>query len=390
MPMMDYEGSEDKKRLSPEQREMLYDSLRSKYEAAGNRDAIDQAEKKANMQRMGAGVLDGFAMYATAENGVKNPVKFDQLRAKADKGVSDAERARKENMESVLKGDQMDRMDQDRAFEDKTRGRTEKTWADSDAVAARENDANSQESEMARDLAKRMMPTKDFTGMTAAELKRGLPTLEKIYSVEQAKQGRIDAAKERSFIRNESAEERRENKRRDDARYQKEQSDKLTEKEFKLTTPYGLANTEQDAKDLRDAHESKRSFDAKIDEMIALRKKHNGGAIWNREDVERGKQLSNDALLEYKNMAKLGVLSSSDTNIINSIIPTDPLEYKAAGLLGQDPILTKMEKFKADNDNSFKEKVKTRTRSQGQGQGQQTEAPKSPPAGGMHGSQLPD
>jgi hypothetical protein len=387
MAMMNYEGS-DEKRLSPEQRQMLYDSLRQKYEAAGNRDGVAAAEKKANMQRMGAGLLDGFSMYTTAENGVKNPVKFDQLREKADKGVSDAERDRKEKMDAVLKGDQLDQLDKDRVFQDKTRSRTETDWKDSDAVKSRENDPASEESQMARDLAKRMMPTKDFGNMTAAELKRGLPTLEKIYSVEQGKQARVDAARERSFARTESAAERAENKRVAEEKERREREEKETEKGYKLNTPYGMANTEQDAKELREGHESKKAFDSKIQEMIALREKHNGGATFNREDVARGKQLSREALLEYKNMAKLGVLSQSDTDIVEAIIPKDPLEYNVSGIVGQDPTLANLKKFKADSDSNFEEKIKTRTRgampSKAAGQ-----AP-AQPMGAMHGSQLPD
>ncbi len=122
-----------------------------------------------------------------------------------------------------------------------------------------------------------------------------------------------------------------------------------------------MANTSDDAKKLKEAHESKSSFDSKIQEMIDLRQKY-GGELMNREAVARGKQLSKDLLLEYKNMAKLGVLSKSDESIINSIIPEDPLGFSAAGALGQDPILHTLKKFKQDSDKDFSTRVATRTR----------------------------
>lgn len=140
--------------------------------------------------------------------------------------------------------------------------------------------------------------------------------------------------------------------------------DVLTEKKEEkiqgLKTPYGLANTTDDAKQLKEAHESKKSFDSKLQEMIALRKKY-GAEYLNRNAVGRGKQLSKDLLLEYKNMAKLGVLSQSDNDIINAIIPDDPLAQDWAP--GQDPILHKLEKFQEDKDQDFQTRVQTRTRS---------------------------
>jgi len=186
---------------------------------------------------------------------------------------------------------------------------------------------------------------------------------------------KVSAADQESIFRplqlKEQIESRKEQARilagqRLDAKAEKKAADqaKLDEKMQGLKTPFGLANTEDDAKKLKEAHESKSNFDNKINEMIALRQKHHGGTIWNREDVARGKQLSKDLLLEYKNMAKLGVLSQSDENIINAIIPEDPLAYASpmAAMQGQDPILGNLKKFKSDSDKDFSTRVATRTR----------------------------
>lgn len=179
---------------------------------------------------------------------------------------------------------------------------------------------------------------------------------ENIFKPLQLKEN-IEARKEQAKI---LAGDRAENR----AAREFDKQSKLDEKMQGLKTPYGLANNEDDAKKLKEAYESKKNFDGKIKEMIALRKKHGGGASLNREDVGRGKQLSKDLLLEYKNMAKLGVLSKSDEDIINAIIPEDPLAYNSplAAFNGQDPILHKLEKFKGDSDKDFSTKVSTRTR----------------------------
>lgn len=139
---------------------------------------------------------------------------------------------------------------------------------------------------------------------------------------------------------------------------------KQDERTEQLATPYGQAISLDDAKQIKEGHVSKKSFDNKVQAMIDLREKHGGGAIFNREDIARGKQLSKDALLEYKNMAKLGVLSKSDEDIINAIIPEDPLEYNSplAAIQGQDPILHKLKAFKADSDKNFTEATYARTR----------------------------
>ena len=140
---------------------------------------------------------------------------------------------------------------------------------------------------------------------------------------------------------------------------------KMDEKAQAMQTPYGLANSVDDAKQLKEAHESKKNFDSKLNEMIALREKNKGGALLNRDDVGRGQQLSKDLLLEYKNMAKLGVLSKSDEDIINAIIPADPLQYNSplASIQGQDPTLHRLKSFKSDSDKDFSNRVQTRTRS---------------------------
>ena len=117
----------------------------------------------------------------------------------------------------------------------------------------------------------------------------------------------------------------------------------------------GVGRTLKDSTDVKSGTIAKKKFDSQLDEMIALRKKHEGGNITNRADVARGKQLSKDLLLSYKNMAKLGVLSKSDENIIDTIIPKDPLAYSASdfGLGGNDAILHKLNQFKRTSDKDY-------------------------------------
>lgn len=168
------------------------------------------------------------------------------------------------------------------------------------------------------------------------------------YNVEQRMLDRKDARDERRALFGERQRERLDAK-----------AEKLEEKKQGLKTPYGLANTEFDAKDLNSAHIAKRNFDSKIKELIGLRQKY-GVEYMNRDVVARAKQLSKDLLLSYKEMAKLGVLSQADEAILNEIIPADPTGQDYA--IGQDPVLTKLTKFKEDSDKDFNTRVETRTR----------------------------
>lgn len=148
---------------------------------------------------------------------------------------------------------------------------------------------------------------------------------------------------------------------------------------------FGYAQTSEDAKQLKSGIESKAGFDNRLDELISLREKHSGGAIFNREDVGRAKQLSKELLLQYKDMAKLGVLSAADQEILNAIIPDDPLQYSSplAGIQGQDPTLHKMKKFKEDSSKDFDTKLRGRLRSK------DNNMPAAAPSGPLRAKDLP-
>jgi hypothetical protein len=101
----------------------------------------------------------------------------------------------------------------------------------------------------------------------------------------------------------------------------------------------------------------KEKFDRQIGELIDLRENY-GVEYANREAVSRGKQLSKDLLLTYKNLSKLGVLSRSDEAIVNAIIPGDPLGQD--WMPGQDSILSNLKSFKADLADDYATTVRTR------------------------------
>ncbi len=217
-------------------------------------------------------------------------------------------------------------------------------------IQKEEDDANSESSKMYQTLASKYPGGQALAGKSATEIKKFLPSIEKLADLESKKQ--------ENYLKRVTNKEDK----------QTAKDLKNEEKLIELSTPFGIARTKDDAKKLKDGYEEKKIFDSKLQEMIALREKHGGGAVMNREDVARGQQLSKDLLLTYKNMAKLGVLSQADENIINAIIPNDPLAYNSpiAAIQNQDPILNNLKKFKNDSDNDFQTRIKTRVREGGE------------------------
>jgi hypothetical protein len=152
-------------------------------------------------------------------------------------------------------------------------------------------------------------------------------------------------------------------------------------------TPIGVARTAGDAKIIKDGMASKETFDRQLAKMISLREKY-GGELANREAVAAGKQLSKDLLLTYKNMAKLGVLSQSDEEIINAIIPSDPLAFTASGIVGQDPIMTQLVNLRESATEDFNSQLKIRLDPNGPAAfADKTAAPQAAPNGAMRVTQ---
>jgi hypothetical protein len=281
------------------------------------------------------------------------------------KQLSDQQKSKKDKLIEFDKG-------RDALFNNQKRNFELADMSKQSSLMAAESDPMSAESKLAQDLAIKMGVNPEMASkITAEQWKAQGPMYQKMFEVERSKEERAIARQDRAFERSEKQKDR-----------EFLQNEKKEEKLVQLQTPFGTANTAQDAKDIKEGFESKKAFDSKLNELISLRKQFGGESV-NRVAVNRAKQLSKELLLEYKNMAKLGVLSNSDTSIINSIIPDDPLEYNSplAAIQGQDPILSNLEKFKQDSDNNFATKISTRTRAglQDYASGKASTQPELPP-----------
>lgn len=321
--------------------------LAQSQQAADNQDLIGVGVK--GIGAMMSGNEDP-VVYQKGWNEQGTPVVAQNTGVVPDvKPLQDMANRGRERASEKHKGD-LNSLDKEQALTDLSarRGRE----AREDGLNAVEDDPSSDASKLAQDMASKMVPGRDFSKLSATQLKQMLPTINKIYDTELRKQ------EMRTTQVNRSAEK------------QEAVAAKQAEKDELLMTPFGMARTADDTKKLKTAAEQKAKFDRIMQDMIDLRKKHDGGATWNREDVARGKQLSGDAKIIYKDLANLGVLSASDNVLIDSVIPSDPLEYNISGIVGQDPTRTKLESFKADADKDFQSTLQNRLR----------EAPQQAPA----------
>lgn len=296
-------------------------------------------------------------------------------------GVARAQQNKKDQEGQFFNEEKLADLNQSRADSNQSRADQAKVRA----TQTSKEDPNSQESIQMRDFIKTNYPgvvSGNFDKASASFLESKLPMMAQKFQADENR-------KMRSEDRQATRENTSELKKLAAGQRAAEHSEKTAERMEQLRVgDLGYAQTADDAKQLKTAVESKDNFDGKLDELISLREKHGGGAIMNREDVGRANQLSKDLLLEYKNMAKLGVLSVSDEKILNKIIPSDPLEYNSplAAIQGQDPILQNMKKFKADAARDYQTKLNNRLRREGRSeQTSNSAAPKI-----VHGSDLPD
>lgn len=220
--------------------------------------------------------------------------------------------------------------------------------AKSDASEAAKQAFEQKKADMIRDIqAKKMGQTAD------------LANKRQLFDAGEKEKDRINAREVAGI--NAAATAGRTDLARQDRMDEKAAKASLAEEALKVEG-YGYANNADDAKKLKDGIISKASFDAKLKELIDIRTKKDGGAIWDREAVARAQQLSKDLLLEYKNMQTLGVLSAGDQKIVEAIIPPDPLQYNSpiAAIQDQDPLLNNMKKFKEDSDKDFNKRLQMR------------------------------
>jgi len=156
------------------------------------RDQLEQSSGPSTMQSIGSALAGaGAGIMGRDPLAAMQSIQGQQSQAKKQKlDAFD----RSNDME--LKGMEMDRAI---GIEDKRVAREDEKYGLEQDLMGREQDINSMESQLARQLGSKMMPKHDFGKMNAFQINQKLPSLEKIYSIEQKKLDRSDARADKSF-----------------------------------------------------------------------------------------------------------------------------------------------------------------------------------------------
>lgn len=362
---------------SPEEVDALKDTSNMRNLAAGLQNAANQ---------FGANPLTGQSSGGLDISGTMGAMNQEDQQAFAakqkifDQSVGQEDDAAQQLLSLQKQEIAQQQMERDTAWDDQSREQQQKQWAYGDAEQQRKaeqyasqqsqmaeaDDPNSEISKQYQMLASKLTGGKgSYAGLSASKLDKLNPMLTKAYEIDQRRLDRSEARADKQADRAAAYGEKLSMMKEKQSQSQAAQD----EKSSMLDVPgLGRAITPDDAKNLKEATVAKKNFDSKIGEMIALREKHGGGTILNRADVARGQQLSKDLLLAYKNMQKLGVLSKSDEDIINAIIPNDPLQFTSplAKIQGQDPILSNLKKFKSDAEDDYNQNLSLRLKTRAQ------------------------
>lgn len=164
--------------------------LGDKYGDAARQKIIDKNKEddsgpnfRAALGALGAG-FSGRDPSAAANDILK------QDEAKRASTLSDFDSGKNAQLSELKTGQELVRFEKDRGLE------------------AREKDVNSEESKLARDLAQRMIPKKDFSQLNAEQINKLLPSLTKVYDIEQKKLERQDALNEKKDARLEKRQDK--------------------------------------------------------------------------------------------------------------------------------------------------------------------------------------
>lgn len=90
----------------------------------------------------------------------------------------------------------------------------------------------------------------------------------------------------------------------------------------------GMALTKDDAKKGKEILGNTNDLVTQLDNLVNLREEH-GAEFWNRSAVSSGKAAATNLKLLIKDAAKLGVMSEQDKELLDTMIPDDPLKIDA-------------------------------------------------------------
>jgi hypothetical protein len=197
--MAPFWDDEEEDELSPDQKAELYGSLQQKLAGAADPEGMRAAEDRADGDRFAANLgqsLGGLFSAAGRARGYKSDTGglYNSIRQDVDTRLGSERQKRKDAVDQVVRKDEA-------GWKEKQRARTEGDWANADedrkrleADRGEEDNPESATSRQYQALAAKMMPSQDFSTMSASQIKKGLPTLEKMYQIDEGLKIRKETA----------------------------------------------------------------------------------------------------------------------------------------------------------------------------------------------------
>lgn len=187
-----FDLDKDKKEFGPQKETHVDQYKRESADTSG----IDEARKEAARRKMYTGILQGVS---TAFGGDSHDDSFyENRREDIDAGVEEKKKARQERLDGILNKYKLDRSVLEDSREDTKFQQEQTDRGRMDDLYERKNSLDSQETKMAQDLAKRMLPSVDFSGMNAAQIEERFPELGKLLSARTANSGK-NAARQQAY-----------------------------------------------------------------------------------------------------------------------------------------------------------------------------------------------
>lgn len=349
--------SDETDELAPDEKDALYSALRKKYDSAADDSDVLDAQSGATRSRTMGGIGQIFSDYAhavaqTKGSTLKGPQGIGDVANKnAAAKLAGAKETRKGRMDQVLADDEIEQKAVSRDRDSQRFGRETGQWKRDDETIAREADPNSPESKNAQALAKKLMPAGNFDGMSAAQLKGSLPSLEKMFQAEQQRLGRIDAITAQNTARKD-AKDARDQDRADKQKEKDEQYQATTKIEGAEVQP-GFRPTVLDADKARKAKAARDAIDRQLKELDTLY--DDSGTNLVGDDAARMEGIVSDLKLQVKDLASLGALSASDIKLLEEQIP-DPTSWaeNAKGMaFGNDRYKAKSDQFRKTTESKY-------------------------------------
>lgn len=149
--------------------------------------AIEDARKEAARKKMYTGIIQGLS---TAFGGKAHDDSFyEGLKQDQDAQVSQVQKDKQARLDRILNKYKLDRSVIGDEREDIKFGQEQTDRQRADDTFQRKTSLESEETQLAQSLAKKMLPSVDFSGYTAAQIEERFPQIGKIVSQASAKKG---------------------------------------------------------------------------------------------------------------------------------------------------------------------------------------------------------